>query len=255
MNGKNARYVLIFGICVLIGALYVVQSAVTDGQRLYVSAKAIDEYRVQTESEKASIENLHRQIEEAEAQLAEYERTAASRDTDAMVAMLREELDRYLIMTGMEPVHGEGVRIVVDDGTRNLLDDEDINNIIVHDADILMVINELKRCRAEAIAVNGHRVTPNTSITCSGYTVRIDGQVYARPFEITAIGDSKRMSNALLGPEGYGTSLKNWGVQFSLEVVEDLYVGGAEKIPAGKFANVVKNVTEATAGANEKQGE
>jgi len=238
MNKKFIKYVVVFLICVCVGLGFYAQSKITDGQALYVSPETIDEYQVQIDSEIKEIANLKTQIELEKQRLAQYteEFKTEEKENVAMTEKLSNELYLYQIMTGMTEVHGPGVKITVDDGTRPLLEGENINNLIVHDIDILLIINELKQCKAEAIAVNGHRITPNTSITCSGYTVRMDGQVYARPFIITAIGDYKRMSNVLLAPEGYGTSLQNWGVQFYLEVSDDITVPAAESMKTQKYS-------------------
>lgn len=228
MSNYYLKYVTIFVVCVLVGLGIVIQADISDGQMLYVSPKAISDYKTQIQSELATIENLEQVISEKKEMIGNYQSEIENNDRDVVSEKLIRELYDYKIMAGMNSVHGEGVSITIDDGTRPLYDGEDINNLLVHDADILMIINELKKCNAEAISVNGHRITPNTYISCSGYTVRMDGMVYARPFVIEAIGDSKRMLNQLLAPDGYGTSLKNWGVQFSIEMVPDLTIKAAE---------------------------
>ncbi len=224
MTKFGIRELVMLLICVLIGTFLVIQVRADNSGNMYVSATAIDEYQAQIESEKASIENIKLQIEEAKLQLSEYEESIKEKDNATIKGKLQNELTGYLDMSCAEAVHGAGVKILVDDGTRALYEGEDINDLIVHDLDILLIVNELKRCKAEAIAVNGHRITPYTSIVCSGYTIRMDGMVYARPFEITAIGDSKRISSAFLAPEGYGTLLMDWGVIFSIESLEDIEI-------------------------------
>jgi uncharacterized protein YlxW (UPF0749 family) len=128
------------------------------------------------------------------------------------------------MISGNTPVHGEGVVVLVDDGTRALYEGEDPNAVLVHDMDILTIINELNRSGAEVLSVNGQRILNDTSISCSGYTIRINEQFFARPFEIRAIGDSKRMAAALIGPEGYGTLLQDYGVIFRLTIRDDLTI-------------------------------
>lgn len=220
----GGRELVMLLICILVGALLVVQIRAKDSGNMYVSATEIDEYLAQIDSEKANIETIKTQIASAQEQLEQYEANSDKEAYGVIKEKLEGELSGYLDMSCAEAVHGAGVKITVDDGTRALYEGEDINDIIVHDIDILLIVNELKRCKAEAIAVNGHRITPYTSIVCSGYTIRMDGMVYARPFEITAIGDSKRISSALLAPEGYGTYLMDWGVLFSIESLEDVEI-------------------------------
>lgn len=212
-----------FVMCVAIGLLIMIQSKATNGQQLYVSAKAITDYKTTISSEiedKARIENL---VVETGKKLQEYQILANSEESDLNIKMV-EDLNYYKLITGNTDVHGEGVDIIVDDGTRDLYEGENPNSVLVHDMDILTIINQLNRSGAEVLSVNGQRITNNTSISCSGYTIRINDQFFARPFEIKAIGDSKRMAAALLGPDGYGTLLKDYGVIFKITIKDDLII-------------------------------
>ena len=217
---------LISVFCFLIGLFLVSQSGVTEGQSLYVSAKTVSEYSTQIESEKSEIENIRDRMEEAKEQLIKYETARDEDDFSEISADLVSEVLKYKMFSGYEAVRGAGVKVTVDDGTRPLFEGEDINSVLVHDIDIILIINDLKRYGAEAISVNGQRVIDKTEISCSGYTVRINGQVFARPFIIRAIGDGKRMSASLLSPEGYGALLKNYGVNFEVELSDDIVLPG-----------------------------
>lgn len=236
MGKLGRKEILIFTLCLLIGMFLVFQGKNVGGQKLYVSGKAISEYEAVIASEKMTTENLLNQIEDAKRLLEDYENSSERQTKKLIKEKLSNEKDDFSIFAGLGEVKGKGVRIVVDDGTRDLFEGEDINNVLVHDIDIILIINELKRCKAEAIAVNGHRISPSTSIVCSGYTVRMDGITYARPFEITAIGDSRRIASDLLAPDGYGTSLKDFGVIFSLEYVDEVIIPAAESMQNFKYA-------------------
>lgn len=218
--------VFVFLLSLAIGIGLAFQMKISDGQRLYVSSKTIQDYQTTIESEKQEIERLRGLIEENREKLSVYE--AAESSTWQAREVIREQLvkdvELFKIAGGMEKVVGPGVEVVIDDGTRPLFSGEDINNLLVHDMDILLLISELNRCGAEAISVNGQRIGTNTSIACSGYTVRINGEVYARPFKIKAIGDGKRMVAALVAPDGYGASLKNWGIQFEVRLSDNVEI-------------------------------
>ena len=217
------RAIFFFVICVVVGLLIVVQSKVTNGQQLYVSAKAITDYKTTITSEVQDKERIEQLIVEAGNKLQEYQILADSEDSNLRNKMM-EERDYYELIGGETSVHGEGVDVFVDDGTRDLTEGEDPNAVLVHDMDILTIINDLNRSGAEVLSVNGQRITNNSSITCSGYTIRINDQFFARPFEIRAIGDSKRMAAALLGPDGYGTLLRDYGVIFKMTIKEDIKI-------------------------------
>ena len=229
----------IFIICLLIGFSIAVQSKVTNGQQLYVSSKAISDYKTTIASEIKDMDRVEKLVAEAGIKLAEYEQLAKSNDNDLHDRLL-EELDYYKTISGTTDVHGEGVIVYIDDGTRALYEGEDPNTVLVHDMDLLTVINELNRSGAEVLSVNGQRVANTTSISCSGYTVRINGQFFARPFEIRAIGDSKRMAAVLIGPDGYGTLLKDYGVIFKITISDDLTISKYPDEQTYKYMTKVK---------------
>ncbi len=217
------RVVGFFVFCLVIGLLFAFQSKTTNGQQLYVSPKAITDYKTSIDSESKDKDRIQELIKEAQQKLQEYQELANNEDAD-LTDKLMEELDHYKMISGQTDVHGEGVVVFVDDGTRDLFEGEDPNAVLVHDMDIFTIINELNRSGAEVLSVNGQRITNTTSISCSGYTIRINGQFFARPFEIKAIGDSKRMAAALLGPDGYGTLLSEYGVIFKITIEEDIEI-------------------------------
>jgi uncharacterized protein YlxW (UPF0749 family) len=192
--------------------------------QIYVSAQAISDYETTIESEKKEIERIHTLIEDKKDALREVQVLVREDSESGLKDRLIEERDYYRLISGDTKVEGEGVIILIDDGTRELYEGEDPNNVLVHDMDILMVLNELSRSGAEAVSVNGQRLIDLSSISCSGYTVRINNQFFARPFEIRAIGDSKRMAAALVGPSGYGTLLQEYGILFRLTISDDITI-------------------------------
>jgi uncharacterized protein YlxW (UPF0749 family) len=221
----NKRNIFLFLLCVAIGFGIVLQGRVTEGQSLFVSAKAVSDYETTIESEKKTIEATQKLIDEARLKLSAYsQEEAGETDEKELLEKLEKERVLYGMYSAAYDLEGPGVIITIDDGTRELFEGEDLNNVLVHDADILLVINDLKRNGAEAITVNGERLVANSSVICSGYTVEINGVRYARPFEIKAIGDGKRMVSSLIGPGGYGTSLKNWGVLFEIQLSDDIFI-------------------------------
>jgi len=228
-------------MCVVIGFLLVSQAGVTEGQSIYVSAKTITEYQTSIESEKLEVQKILDRIQYTKDQLTRYEMAQIEDDFTEISNELSAEVTTFKMFSGFETVQGSGIKVLIDDGTRPLLPGEDGNNLLVHDIDVLMVVNDLRRCGAEAISVNGQRIVDTTSISCSGYTIRINGQVHARPFVIRAIGDGRRMSASLISSEGYGTYLKDYGIQFSVELVEDMTILGFSGISMYKY---MKNMKE-----------
>lgn len=247
---KASSKIMLFLFCFLAGLSLIVLARMSNGQRLYVSPKILDDYRVTIEGEKQDMEKLQEQIAEAGAKLTEYEAKAG--DNEALLRHLEGELKRditlYRLESGAVPAIGPGVEIIIDDGQRELYPWENPNDILVHDSDILLIINDLKASGAEIISVNGQRLVDESAISCSGYTVRINGQFFARPFVIRAIGDGSRMAAALIGPGGYGTVLRDWGLIFKVTVVDDIYIPKYAETRSYKYM-------QAEAAAKIKEGE
>ncbi len=217
------RVIVFFVICMAVGFSVIAQARINNGQQLYVSAKTITDYETSIRTETEDMSRIGQLIKETEKKLEEYEALAGNQD-DELKDKLVKDLNHYKLISGNTPVRGEGVIVLVDDGTRSLYDGEDPNTVLVHDMDILTIINELNRSGAEVLSVNGQRILNDTSISCSGYTIRINEQFFARPFEIRAIGDSKRMAAALIGPDGYGTLLQDYGIIFKLTIRDNLTI-------------------------------
>ena len=243
-DGEMKRsFLLMIVFCFLLSFSAVVLAQTSKGQHLYVSPKVLDDYKITIEGEKKEIENLNTLISESRKKLEQYEALVAE-DKDIgreLKQQLEQDLELYSLASGDVAVKGPGVKVYIDDGQRKLESWETPNNILVHDSDLLLIINDLKASGAEAISINGQRIVDVTAISCSGYTVRINDQFFARPFRIEAIGDGSRMSAALIGPGGYGTELKEWGLIFKVTVADDILIPAYAESHAYKYISPAVN--------------
>lgn len=64
---------------------------------------------------------------------------------------------------------------------------------LIHDDDIISIINDLRAAGAEAISVNGLRIVSTTDIKCAGYVILVNTTRLAPPYTIKAIGDSAKL--------------------------------------------------------------
>ena len=214
--------IIIFVICILVGFLIAISAKLTNGQHLFVSPNVINDLKTTIESEKQESTSVLELIAKDKEELKKLAGTSTSDST--FKAQLSKELENYKTISGAYDLRGEGVTVTIDDGTRPLLEGEDPNNVLVHDADLLSILNELKTGGAEAISVNGQRLVNTSEIACSGYSVRINNQFFARPFVISAIGDSKRMAAVMVAPESYGSLLKEYGLTFEVKISDDILI-------------------------------
>lgn len=90
------------------------------------------------------------------------------------------------ITTGITPITGPGVRLELSDPPG--VDDLDSADR-VQDIDLQVVINGLWASGAEAIAVNGHRLTAMAAVRTAGYAILVDFQPLTGPYVVEAVGD------------------------------------------------------------------
>jgi len=77
---------------------------------------------------------------------------------------------------------GKGVRVRIESGFKG--------SSILHDSDILTILNELYALRATKISLNGKRIMPYTYVRCVGATVIIDdAPTQISPIVIEVLGD------------------------------------------------------------------
>jgi uncharacterized protein YlxW (UPF0749 family) len=105
--------------------------------------------------------------------------------------MLRRQLDTVELMAGFKEVKGAGIVIKLNDALEAR--EGPVRDYMVHDADIVKILNELRDAGAQAIAINGERIISTSGQVCTGPTIKINNNRYAVPYEIKAIGDSETM--------------------------------------------------------------
>ena len=129
-----------------------------------------------------------------------------------------------LKLLGLTEVKGTGVIIKLDDN-RNVKQDEilgDISSYLVHEEDLLQIVNELFNAGADAISINDQRIVSTTSILCDGNILRVNGEITGVPITIKAIGDWIYYN--LNRPQGYLDIMRRDGVVVELEQVEEITI-------------------------------
>lgn len=137
-------------------------------------------------------------------------------EDEKLLAHLAEEVEELRMVLGKVAVQGEGIEVTLDDGT---FDPKagDINSFLVHEHHVLNVVNELYISGAEAVAINGKRLTSNSYIECTGPVITVDGEQFPAPFVISAIGDADTLVKAINIQGGVKDQLVNDNIVFKLE--------------------------------------
>lgn len=130
---------------------------------------------------------------------------------------LKQELDRARIEGGLAEVSGPGVEVTLNDSNVVVQPGENPNLYVLHDEDVLKILNELKAAGAEALAINGQRLVSTSEIRCIGPTILTNkNQRLTPPFVITAVGNSNNMINSLQMRGGVIEQLEFWGIQVAV---------------------------------------
>lgn len=168
-----------FAVLVTVAAVQTSQNAdVNDASR-----KGLIE-RIQ--GRRSAVAELQREIADLRAANASAETTL--RALGSRYGDVQAESASLGALTGFEVVRGDGVRVTVDNPPYA---DEDTE---IRDSDLALLADALWGAGAEAIAINGQRLSAVSGIRTSGAAIEVNGIGVAPPYTITAIGDQRTLS-------------------------------------------------------------
>lgn len=161
--------------------------------------------------------------------------------TAKQIQSLNARIKDLQAVAGLTPVTGPGVRIVLSDNAGVAAASGGMGDTlpgIVHDFDVLQVVNELRSAKADAIAVNGTRVTGYTPIRCVGPAILVNWDAVTAPFVIEAVGNAKALQSALAMPNGIVDNLRNRGfINVKISTVKSLALPESGTVPTFKVAH------------------
>ena len=162
-----------------------------------------------------------KEVEKAEETLEKERESATKNNSELENAELQIKKANKIL--GLSEVKGPGVIVTLKDSKTNSANVLNINDLLVHDLDVLSVINELKNAGAEAISINDQRIISTTAISCEGNVININGEKVGVPFTIKAIGLPESL-DALSRPGGYLEILKRYGIEAELKKSNDITI-------------------------------
>lgn len=161
---------------------------------------------------KEKYDNLLKETEKVDSELQQEIEKATENNSELEEA--KNQINDGNKMIGLTEVTGPGIIITVADSDIDPNTVLNSSDLLVHDSDILKIVNELKNAGAEAISINGQRVILTTSIICGGNIININGERIGSPFEIKAIGSPEALAN-LSRPGGWLSNLRDRGINVS----------------------------------------
>lgn len=214
-------------VCVVLGIMLAVQFRTTQDVRSSVPFQRIEDLSQrlnQTEKERDALQKQLRELREKSGQ-----ENASG------------EAEQIRMGAGVVAMYGPGVIITIDDSKRQTKPGENPNLYLIHDDDILKVINEMWASGAEAISINEQRLIASSEIRCAGPTLSVNNTRYSPPYEIKAIGDPQTLENALKMRGGVVETLQFWGIQVAIKKQENINVPAFKGTFHFEFAKPVKD--------------
>lgn len=219
--------------------------SISNSQSTYTEAQWEKKQKLQEKilDEQKQIQKLEEQLQNIKQKVSESENKMGNREAEAQEIL--KELEEVRMWTGLVPVQGKGILVSLNDSS-SVPDSANVNDFIVHEENIRQVVNELFSAGAEAISINGQRLTTNSAIRCVGPTVLVNEVKTVPPFEISAVGEPDTLVTALQMPGGVLQTLKEWTrIEVKLEKKERL------ELPA--FAG--DNLNQMRVDAEDKEGD
>jgi len=205
--------ILAFSFTWLIRSNVVNSSSDTVRQRL-------DQVQMSLSNEQSANEALMQQNSDLKAQLDQ-----AAQSNNATKG-LADMLAQTQLLAGLTDVAGPGVIVTLNDrsGTGVAGTYTNPNFDLIHDEDILKVMNELRAAGAEALSLNDERILATSQIRCAGPVVTVNNSRYGTPFIIKAIGDPPTMESALEIPGGVQQTLQTFGLTCDITQSDSLTI-------------------------------
>jgi uncharacterized protein YlxW (UPF0749 family) len=240
----RAKLVLAGGL--VLTALVVTVGAAEARISAPVVAKEREELIARIEGETTDADALEREVDTLRAEVAE-------RQAKALNAPSGERAQLVSLLAGATGIEGPGVELVVDDaedtdasggdGPRESSGFSDTGR--VRDRDMQRIVNGLWESGAEAVAINGQRLTALSAIRAAGDAILVDNRPLVPPYSVLAVGDGKNLGTAFQdSADGqYLHALKgNFGIRYSVSARDRVRLPAAPSL-------IVRTAEPGTAGA------
>lgn len=221
---KDKIHIIIIGILCFVTAASIcvlyrsVHTYTTEGQAS-VQSMTENKLRDKVLKEQDNYNKLQEELEIAQLNLESLRKASATNSEEAK--SLEEQLTETNRLLGYTDIKGKGIVITLKDADSS---DENTYNSIVHNLDLVDVVNELFNAGAEAISINDQRIVSTTSIICNGNIVRINNEKIAVPFVIKAIGAPDALYDTMTRPDSYLDTMEKDKIKIEVEKKNDITV-------------------------------
>lgn len=216
--GRRAAVILaVFAVLAVTAAVQTSQDSVSEERERRALIEQVKERRTEVAAQRRAVELLSAENQRLENELL--------RSTDSAAGVLGN-LSLLRLRSGTSVATGPGVEVVADDAPEA---ESDRNKVL--DSDLQKLVNGLWRAGAEAISINGERLTALSAIRHAGSAITVNYTSLSRPYRILAIGNP----DTLPGRFAETTSGQAWldlqrevGLKFSMRTQDALRLPAAD---------------------------
>jgi uncharacterized protein YlxW (UPF0749 family) len=165
----------LFAVLVVTAAAQTSRNAVSDARERSDLAQQVRDAQQQLDRDRTDVVDLRRDAGRLQSQQLTSDRAAQG---------ILDQLSRLGALTGTRAVTGPGVRVVANDalGARTAR-----NQVL--DSDLQKLVNGFWEVGAEAIAINGQRLTNLSTIRTAGGAITVNARSLSPPYVVTVIGN------------------------------------------------------------------
>lgn len=134
-----------------------------------------------------------------------------------------------MALAGYAPLKGQGIVVTMRDrqvpGAK--ISPKSPLPGLVHDYELLWVVNELRAAGAKGIAINGVRLTNQTAIRAVGPTIQVGGKTTGAPFRIEAVGSPGLLASGLNIKGGLIDQMRSQGPRINVSRASQVFLTAA----------------------------
>jgi uncharacterized protein YlxW (UPF0749 family) len=171
----GALVMALFAVLVVTAAVQTSRNSVSDEKERRELVGQVDQARAQVDGDRSRLTGLQQEVRRLQTR-------QLSNDTSAKGVL--DTIKLLGMRAGTIPVRGPGVRVVADDAKGA---DSARNEVL--DSDLQKLVNGLWEAGAEAISLNGQRLTNLSTIRLAGNAITVNAHSLRRPYVVQAIGN------------------------------------------------------------------
>lgn len=222
---RNRRRNFLILASFVIGVALMLQFRSLKDSTVFYSRETIRELELELALEESEAQKQDDYLLRKQEELLELSR---AKDEKNLQAILEKQHLLMRASAGRTNFEGTGIKIEIRDSDIDILPGQNPNDYIVHDQDVLRMVNDLKTAGAEVISINNQIYTLGTEIKCSGPTITINGKTFGQPFVIRAIGDPETLEAAIKSKESYSYMISSlFGIKINTSKEDSIFIHGS----------------------------